>query len=308
MNDDDVQVVTGAFGFTGGRIAAGLLQRGVRVRSLTNRSPGEDSFDGRVEAVSYRFDDVPRLTDALRGARVLYNTYWIRYPHRHATHSDAVRNSKTLIRCAVDAGIRRFVHISVSNPDEDSPLSYFRGKAEVERALIESGLSYAILRPTLLFGSGDVLINNIAWMLRKLPVFGVFGSGDYRVQPVHVDDVAALAILCGAEDVNHITDAVGPETTTFLQLVQLVRQAVRGRARIVHVSPRLALAIGGMLGWFLRDIIITREEIEGLMANLLISRNPPTCSTGLSTWLDSHADQLGRRYAGELGRHYRVPR
>ncbi len=305
MPASELHVVTGAFGFSGRFIAERLLDRGVRVRTLTGRDPASDPLGGRVEAVPYHFDEPQTLTANLRGASVLYNTYWIRFAHRRATHELAVRNTKTLIRCAVEAGIRRFVHVSITNPSEDSHLPYFRGKAELERALVESGLSHAILRPAVLFGPGDILINNIAWLLRRLPVFGVFGRGAYRVQPVHVDDLAALAIenALGGDDV--VLDAVGPETFPYERLVRSIRDAVGSGARIIHVSPRIGLAIGRLIGRFVGDVVITRDEIDGLMADLLVSHDPPTCSTRFSDWLRRHACDLGAAYASELSRHYR---
>ncbi len=239
------------------------------------------------------------------GAAALYNTYWVRFDRGGMTFERAVANTRTLIRAATEAGIRRFVHISVSNPSEDSPLPYFRGKAIVERALIESGLSYAILRPTVLFGKEDILINNIAWMLRRLPVFGVFGSGEYRLQPAYVGDVAALAVEQANRLENAVVDAVGAEIYAFEELVRLVRSAIGSRAIIAHVPPALALAASRMIGWLMRDVLITRDEVSGLMANLLVSSQPPTCPTRFSQWLREHADQVGIRYASELKRHYR---
>jgi NADH dehydrogenase len=300
-----LHVVTGAFGFSGRRITRRLIERGIPVRTLTNRDPAANPFGDRVETAPLCFDRPDDLTASLRDAAVLYNTYWIRFAHGRDTHDTAVRNSLTLIRSAVTAGVRRFVHVSITNPSLDSPFSYFRGKAIVERSLADSGLSHAILRPAVLFGHGDILINNIAWMLRKLPIFGIFGRGDYRVQPVDVDDLAALAVRCAFQEENVTRDAVGPETFTYEQLVRRIRDAVRSRARIVRVHPRLGLAIGRLLGRCLGDVVITREEIDGLMANLLISDQPPTCHKRFSDWLDRNNDTLGRRYACELSRHYR---
>ncbi|HVP10399.1 MAG TPA: NAD-dependent epimerase/dehydratase family protein [Phycisphaerae bacterium] len=305
MASADLHIVTGAFGFSGRYIARRLLEGGVRVRTLTSRPQSASPFGDRVEAMPFNFDDPARLTEALRGAAVLYNTYWVRFVHGITSFEQAIANSRTLIACAAEAGVRRFVHVSITNPSEDSPLPYFRGKAIVECILAESGLSFAILRPTVLFGRGDVLINNIAWMLRRLPAFGVFGRGDYLVQPVYVDDLAAMAIDCAGRTGNLTIDAVGPEKFTYEQMVRLVRQAVGGLARVIHVSPDHGLLAGKVVGGMVGDVPITREEIEGLMAGLLVSHHPPTCPTPFSLWLARHADELGRQYASELERHYR---
>src|SRR5207245_1741641 len=120
-------------------------------------------------------------------------TYWVRFDHNLFTHRQAVDNSRVLFRAARAAGVRRIVHVSITNPDVRSELPYFRGKAEVEAALADCGVSGCVLRPAVLFGKEDVLINNIAWALRHLPVMGVFGDGRYKIQPIYVDDLAAAA-------------------------------------------------------------------------------------------------------------------
>jgi len=302
--DHPVHAVTGAFGLTGRSIAHRLLKAGLPVRTLTSR-PREDSELGRrIDVRPLCFDDVRLLTDSLRNVEVLYNTYWVRYPRVGMTHDRAVENARTLFRCALHAGVRRIVHISITRPSRTSPLSYFHGKAEMEHALIESGLSHAILRPAVLFGGEDILINNVAWMLRRLPVFGIFGDGTYRLQPTLVDDVADLAVRCGADDQNCVLEAVGPEIFSYLELVRMIRAAVHSRARLLHLRPGVGLAIGRALGWLVGDVIITREEIDGLMTNLLIADGPPACPTRFSDWLGQNAARLGIHYASELSRHF----
>ena len=320
MTQGELNIVTGAFGYTGRYITRVLLDRAgaaggapgrgvtvpsARVRTLTGHPDRPNPFGSAVEALPFDFADPQALVEHLRGATALYHTYWIRFNRGEASFDRAVENSRILIRAAVEAGVRRFVHISITNPSEDSPFPYFRGKALVERALKESGLSYAIVRPTVLFGGEDILINNIAWLLRQLPVFGVFGKGDYRIQPVHVEDVAALAVAMADRSEDIVEDAVGPETYTFNELVMLIRREIGSGARIIHVPPALALAAGAVLGRVVRDVVITRDEIGGLMANLLVSDKPPTCPTRFSEWLRDQADQLGARYRSELQRHYR---
>ncbi len=301
-DSSDLHVVTGAFGFTGQHIARLLLERGLRVRTLTGHPDRPNPFGGEVEVVRFRFDDPSALVESLRGATVLYNTYWVRFGYGGVSYEQAVANTKLLFAAAREAGVARVVHVSITNPDAGSPLPYFRGKAELEQALVSSGLSYAILRPTVLFGRGDILINNIAWLLRRFPAFGVFGSGSYQIQPVSVADLAALAVEMSARRDSVVLDAVGPETYTYDELVRLIRDRIGSRARIMHLPPLLGLAVAKVAGLFLGDVVVTREEIAGLMAGLLVSHDPPTCPTRFSEWLAAHAGELGRGYASELPR------
>jgi len=302
MPAQDLQVVTGAFGYSGKYIAARLLQAGHRVRTLTNSVGRANPFGDQVEARPFHFADKAMLVESLRGATVFYNTYWVRFNHGDFSHSTAVANTLKLFEACQEAGVGRVVHVSIANPSEDSPLEYFRGKARLERALVESGLSHAILRPTVLFGKEDILINNIAWCLRRFPLFGVFGDGRYRLQPIYVDDLAELAIKQGRESVNTVVDAIGPETFTYRDLVREIGAAI-GRPRpIVSLPPSLGYASGWLIGKFMGDVVITREEIKGLMQDLLCTKSPPAGSTRLTDWARANAATLGERYASELAR------
>jgi len=311
MNEADIlrgeklSVVTGAFGYTGRHIARKLLERGVRVRTLTNRRGQWDSIAGPLEISPLDFDNPAALRAALRGADTLYNTYWIRFEHGAAKFDKTVERLRMLFRTARQVGVRRIVHLSITNPSLDSPLPYFRGKAQVEQALRESGVSYAILRPTVIFGDGGILINNIAWLLRRFPFFAVPGDGQYRLQPVFVEDLADLAVESAAHDRNEILDAVGPEIFTFDELVRAVANGIHARARILHAPPAAVLALSKLLRLPLGDLLLTREEIDGLMQGLLVSSASPTCHAKLTDWLALHADSAGRHYLSELDLHYR---
>ncbi len=303
MATAELNVVTGAFSYTGRYITKRLLSLGKQVITLTGRRNGENLFGHQVKAFPFNFANPSQLTENLRGATTLYNTYWVRFPHGEVTFAKAVENSKTLIKAAEDAGIRRIVHISITNPSEESSFPYFRGKALVEKAIVHSRLSYAIIRPTVIFSREDILINNIAWLLRRFPIFAVFGAGDYRIQPVFVEDVVEIAVSAGQKDNNVVMDAVGPEVLTFDELVRLIANKIRSRARIVHLRPGLALFFGKMIGYWVRDVVLTKEEIEGLMANLLVSASPPTGQRRLSEWLEQNANSVGTKYTSDLKRH-----
>ncbi|MBX7236202.1 MAG: NAD(P)H-binding protein [Caldilineales bacterium] len=302
MSSTPIHAVTGAFGYSGKYIAQRLLAAGRTVITLTNSTDRANDFGGRLPVYPFHFDQPDELARSLAGVEVLYNTYWVRFNHKLFRHADAVHNTLILFEAAQRAGVQRIVHISITNPAEDSPLEYFSGKARLERALIESGLSYAILRPTVLFGKEDILINNIAWLLRHLPVFGVFGDGSYRLQPVYVDDLAALAVAQGAASANAILNAIGPETFTYRQLVTTIGQLIGARRPVIGVPPAVGYWVGRAVGGLVGDVTITREEIAGLMANLLYVDTPPTGTTKLTDWIAAHADSLGRRYTSELAR------
>ena len=305
MESAELNVVTGAFSYTGKYIARRLLSIGKRVRTLTGHPDCENPFGHQVSVFPFNFDNPIQLTKSLQGATTLYNTYWVRFSHGQVTFDKAVENTKALIKAAEEAGVCRIVHISITNPSEESPLPYFRGKALVEKAITHSKLSYTIVRPTVIFGTEGILINNIAWLLRRFPIFAIFGAGDYRIQPIFVEDVAQIAVNAGHENGNTVMDAAGPEIYTFDELVRLIAGKIHSRAKIVHVRPGLALFFARLIGYAVRDVVITKDEIGGLMSNLLVSEGLPTGQTHLSEWLDQNADSVGANYASELERHYR---
>ncbi|MEI7744365.1 MAG: NAD(P)H-binding protein [Chloroflexota bacterium] len=296
--------VTGALGFSGRHIAARLLDRGDTVINLTNHPGRPDPFGGRVPAVPLDFTHPAALTAALDGVDTLFNTYWVRFPSHGVTHADAVRNSRVLFDAARDAGVRRVVHVSIANPSVASPLSYYRGKAQVEAALATSGLGHGILRPTVLFGDEPILANSIAWILRRSPVFGIPGDGRYGVAPIHVDDLVDLALEAAAADENLTWDAVGPEVYSFTELVEAIRSAIGARTRLVHVPGPVALAAAGVLGRITGDVMLTREELEGLSGGLLVSHELPRGRRRFSAWLAENGATLGRDYLSEVGRHF----
>ncbi len=299
-----MDVVTGAFGYTGKYITRRLLDMGVKVKTLTGHPDRHDPFEGAVTAEPFNFERPAELAKQLSGVSTLYNTYWIRFDRGQVTFDSAVENIKTLIHAAQQAGVERLVHVSITNPSSKSPLPYFRGKGLVEEAITASRLSYAILRPTVVFGVEDVLINNIGWLLRKSPVFIVPGNGDYRLQPIFVDDLAELAVQAGISREDQVLDAAGPELYTFDELVRLISDAVGGRARIVHASPALALLLSRVVGRVIGDVVLTKEEVDGLMAGLLVSSSPPLGKTSFSDWIHENGDLIGRNYTSELRRHY----
>ena len=302
-----LDVVTGAFSYSGGAIASALAARGRSVRTLTGH-PERRSAQQSVEVRPLDFDDPIGLRASLAGATTLYNTYWVRFAHDRVDHQRAVANSRTLFYAARDAGVERIVHVSITNPSLASPYPYFAGKAEVERTLAEVGIPYAVLRPAILFGGDGVLINNIAWLLRHLPVFAVGGRGDYRIRGIHVDDLASLAAEAGASSTTEVIDAVGPDRPTFSELVAMIRSACTSRARIVHVPGVLVPPVAGLLGRVLHDVLLTRDEFGAMADGLADTDGPATGSTSVAEWIANHGDRLGLHYANELDRHFRPAR
>lgn len=296
--------VTGAFSYSGKYITKRLLARGEEVITLTNHPNRPNPFNGQVKAYPLDFDEAG-MTRSLQGVDVLVNTYWVRFDKGTNTQPRAVENTRKLVNAAKAAGVKRIVHVSIANPSADSHLPYYWGKAANEKAVIDSGLPHAILRPTVLVGGGeDILINNIAFLLRRFPFFFIPGDGKYGIQPVHVEDLAELAVEGVYSKENYIIDAVGPDSYTFKEMVQLIGETIGVRRPLISVPPRMALLAAQFLSLFVNDVLLTPEEVDGLMANLLVSKEPARGKIRFDEWVAKNHKNVGAAYASELKKHY----
>jgi uncharacterized protein YbjT (DUF2867 family) len=291
-------LVTGAFGYSGTYLRRRLEAAGHTVRTLTDHP----SPDADIAVFPFSFDDPGALDAAFEGVTTFYNTYWTRYEPSGTTHLQAVTNTAALMAAAARTGVERVVHLSITNPDPTSFYAYYRGKAEVEDLIRAGGVSHAIVRPSVIFGGRDILINNIAWLLRQFHVFAIPGDGRYRLRPVYVEDLADLCVRLGAQRDDVVVDAIGPESFTFEDLVTAIAGAIGTAFRPVHLSPAVVSLVLRGMSLLTRDVVLTRDEIDGLMAELVMVEGEATCPTSLSGYLREHADEIGREYQSELAR------
>jgi len=296
--------VTGAFGFTGRAIAEQLLARDRSVVTLTTHPRPADPLAPRIEVKPLDFDRTADLAASLAGVDVLYNTYWIRFPRKGLTFDTAIAHSEVLLAAARQAGVRRIVHVSVVGASRDGLTPYVRAKGTLEDLVRSARLEWAIVRPTLTFGTADILLNNLAWALRRLPVYGIPGRGHYRIQPVHVDDVARICLEAADGPSGVTADAAGPETPEYVELVRAIRSAVKSRSLIVPMPAWAVLAAARYLGLVVHDVVLTRHEVIELTTEVLTSKEPPRGTTSLSTWIAEHGAELGRTWSSELKRNY----
>jgi NADH dehydrogenase len=297
--------VTGAFGFTGRALATRLLDAGHEVVTLTRRSGAGDPLQPMLDVRLFDTDRPADLVAALTSVDTLFNTYWLRFPRGGQTFEGAVARSATLLAAAREAGVRRVVHVSVVNASPDADTPYVRAKAALESLVRSSGLEWVIVRPTLTYGPADILINNLAWAMRRLPVYGMPGFGRYTVQPVHVDDVARICHEAASGEGGRVLDAAGPEILEYRELVALVRRSIGSRSLVVPMPGAVVLAAARLLGILVRDVVLTRDEIRELTSSLLTSREPARGEIRISEWVPANATSLGRRWSSELARNYR---
>jgi uncharacterized protein YbjT (DUF2867 family) len=299
-----MDIVTGAFGYIGRYITAQLLQAGRNVRTITTHVGKPNPFEGQVISFPYNFDQPDLLRESLHGTETLYNTYWVRFNHGHSTFAQAVKNTEILFQCAAAAGVQKIVQISVTNAHEDSNLPYYQGKALQESVLKSCKVPYTIIRPTLVFGKEDILVNNIAWLMRKFPFFPIFGDGQYRLQPIYVEDLASIAIAGAGQPGNLTLDAIGPEDYTFEHFIRLIANVLERKVIFLKTPPALGILLGKLIGFAMRDVILTRAELDGLMMNMLTSNQAPNGKTRFSNWLKLNKHEIGTTYSSEFKRHF----
>lgn len=296
--------VTGAFNFTGRYIAKALLRSGEKVQTLTNH-PERDPFAGAIPSFPLDFTKPEKLVQLFQGTKILFNTYWVRYQHGAISHQLAVDNIKILVDCAMKAGVKRLVHISVTNPSLETNLPYFKGKAEAEELIKQTGISYAIIRPSLIFGLEDVLINNIAWLIRHFLLFPVFNKGEAWIQPIFAEDNAKIAVEAGYRSENLTWDSVGPERYPFAEIVRMLAKVLDRKIWTPKVPNNLTLTLSQIIGFLQKDQLLTRDEMIGLLENRLISNDAPRGTTLFSKWIQENSGSLGTKYLNDFNRYYR---
>ena len=298
-----LNLVTGAFGFTGKYISDLLIKKGEKVRTLTSKTD-INLYNENIEVFQYNFEDKEYLIKAMSGAEKLFNTYWIRFPYKSHTFEKVVFRTKILIDCAKEADIKKIIHISVSNANSKSKLNYFKYKGIVEEMIKDSKIDYFILRPTIIFGKESILINNIAWFLRKFPIFIVFGKGKYLVQPIFIEDIAKIAVLESDNSANKIIDIVGPEVFEFKEMVNFIKTKISSKCKILYLPTFLFQIFIPILNFLTKDVVLTKEELKALKENLLYSKEEPIGQKKFTDWIEENKFDVGKEYFSELLRHY----
>ena len=294
-------VITGAFSYTGAAVSQELLRRGYSIHSLTNRQPLQK--DNAISSAPLRFER-DYLKGELGGANTFVNTYWVRLPYAGQSFASAVKNSKMLIDAAVSAGVKRIIQVSVSNAEDGKNLGYYAGKAEVDAYVRQCGIPFTIVRPTFIVGQADVLTNNIAWLLRRFPIFLIPGNTSHRLQPILLDDAAHIIADAVEYQGNQEVDAAGPDIMSFAEYVELVANGCNLKRPMIRVPEGLSLGFLQAIQPLLQDIILTREELLGLKQELLISHKPPLGKDSVAKWLQVHGDKLGHQYTNDIYRHF----
>ena len=277
------------------QIAQRLLDSGREVRTLTYHPDRAHPLRAHVEPVRYRFDDPAALARSLEGCDTLYNTFWVRFDHGQTSFANAIESSRMLFFAAKRAGVQRIVHLSITNPS--------------------SGLPAALLPRQ---GAGRVRARPVRRAVLDRPADLDLRRRARRPDQQHRLDPAAHAGLCAARRRRATPCSRCTSTTSPGSAPRRPRRRRRGhrrrrtgddavprsrgagprrrrraRADPATCRPRVMAAAARALGLLVRDVVLTRDEIRGLMAGLLVSHDPPLGQIAFSQWLDEHAARSG---------------
>jgi len=275
--DEKTVAVAGGSGFIGRAIVRRLAGiPATRVRLLTRdaeRARHKFEAPANVEFVSADVTNRDSLKPALAGASavvsaVQFDGYPIENPRRGLTFERVdYGGTVALLDAAKNAGVSHFIYISGAAADENSSQSGFRAKGRAERAIRESGIGYTIFRPSLVYGAGDRVMNMLVNALSISPVMPVPGTGQQKVQPVLVDDVAAcVALALGGRGRNGAFDVGGPARMTFDDLIRLVME-ITGRHRLIIHVPEAIMRLAGAAAEMLPVALFSRDAASFLLAD-----------------------------------------
>jgi NADH dehydrogenase len=272
-------VVTGGTGFIGSEVVNLLLENpGDRV-AVTTRDPGQDDpWNGRVERIQAFAGDPTSLGKAFARADVVvhaiqFPNHPVEDPSRGRTYMEVDgKGTQVAARVAKSMGVRRFVYLSGAGAGQGRPQPWFQAKDMAETAIRESGMEYALLRPSWIYGRGDRSMNRFVTFCRYFPVVPVIGDGRTPVYPIYVKDVARCAVeVVRREDArDKALELGGPERLTMDEIIRTVQKVLSKRRPLLHhpvglmkllVRP-MALLPEPILSPTAIDFIVQEVEID----------------------------------------------
>lgn len=232
-------LVTGATGFVGSHLVKRMRQEGLKVRAVTRTPAKAQSLaDLGVEVVPGEIADPASLEAAAQGCdRVIHLVGIIQEGRGFTFRSVHVEGTQNVLDAAKKAGIGHFVYQSAVGSREGAKSEYHRTKWEAENLVRAGGIPYTILRPSLIYGPGDLFTIRISEMIKVSPVLPVIGTGRSKVQPIFIDDVVECIrkIVTGESFLNKIYEIGGPDELTYEEVTKAIAAAMGVDRPVVHM-------------------------------------------------------------------------
>ena len=272
--------VFGGNGFLGRRIVRQLHAADFAVR-IASRHPNRarsivSPASSRIESVFGDINDDPSVAAVLDGVFAVVNAVSLYVEHGADTfRSVHVEGAARVARLADQGGAQVFLHISGIGADVRSTSPYIRSRGQGEEAVCEAFPSARVLRPAVMFGPGDAFLMPLLLMLRRMPVFPMFGEGETKLQPVYVEDVgAASARVLQSPSAHPVYELAGPRIYTYRALLTELAASADSRPLLMPIPFALWHAIG-YFGELLPRPLITRNQVELMQADSVAGSEVP---------------------------------
>jgi uncharacterized protein YbjT (DUF2867 family) len=245
-------LITGATGYIGRHLAARLAANGERPRCLVRNKRRAASIlpADKVELVEGDTTRPETLPAAVQGVDAIVHTAFITADRKQSVgnhyNETNVRGTANLVQAAKDAGVQRIIEVSGLGTKPDKPGSYMQGRYLAEKMVKESGLSWTIIQPSVLFGKDAPFIKGLTDLIRSAPVVPLIGGGSILFQPIYVEDVVTVIVKV-LEDPSGTADKTytigGPEYHSFTQIIDELLHTMH-KTRIKAPAPTQLVGVG----------------------------------------------------------------
>ena len=280
-------LVTGGTGFVGGHVVQALRRAGMPVRCLVRDRRGAAELErSGCELVEGEMTDPTSLRRAVDGVAAVVHLVAIRQGRQAEFERIMSQGTRDLLGAAAEAAAGRFVHMSALGTSEQTKelVPYYRAKWEMEQSVQSSGLPYVIFRPSFVFGSDGGILPTFRKIARLAPVTPIAGSGEQRLQPIWVDDVASYFVRAvdDAAATGRTFELGGPDVVSWNELWTRLKQALGVRRPSIHVPMALMRANALVTERLPGDIPLTRDLLKMMEAgDNVVTNDDATRTFGL---------------------------
>jgi uncharacterized protein YbjT (DUF2867 family) len=265
--------VFGGTGFLGRRVVKHLLEGEFSIR-VASRHP--ERTGALFESINADINDDRSVIAAVAGVEGVVNAVSLYVESGQQTfHSVHVTRAARVARLAREASVKRLIHVSGIGSDAGSASPYIRSRAEGEKVVRDAFPAATLIRPSVMFGRGDAFVGPVAKMLRHLPVFPLFGRGQTKLQPAHVEDVAeAIARAIQTTQSRMSYELGGPRIYTYRSLLEVIARHLRRKPLLVPTPFGLWHALASVAE-MLPQPPITRNQVELMQIDSVASPGAP---------------------------------
>ncbi len=259
--------VTGGTGFVGRNLVNRLLSDNHEITILANRQSAKELFGKKVRAVSGSVHNFSDLIPAFQESQVVYHLVGIIAETRKNTFEKTVaEGTKNIVAACREAGVKKIIYLSSLGTSANAQSAYHKTKYLAEQSVINSGLEWVIFRSSIIYGKGDGFLTIMSKIIRMLPFVPIFGDGEYKLQPIHINDLTEVmaAAAMDSRAVGQIIDLGGPEQLEYVQVINYLKQALGKKRLNFHIPFGVIKPMAVLMELFLKPAPLTRDQLTML--------------------------------------------